>query len=335
MSTCSACGAAARADAALLVCSGCAEARYCGPDCQRAHWKAHKAACKAARARLDELERTRSFISSAMHDDRLQKQPPARDDVSRVLRMLTAAQRPSTKLALVVDALERAAEPRSSKDESAIVAGGGAASVVAIMKSRGRFADVAEWGCAALQHFGHNATTSDAIVAAGGAEAAVAAVDAHATNPSVASPACGALCHMVNGSDSSVIAVLSAGGACAVAAAVRANYRKGPAALLTLHNAFNFFEAAVRPGRAAEAAASSELVAAGCIPLLVEVMRARRSDGELVSQGRIVLTIVAESSPANAAAVLAAGAAEFICELRGGGALEWIFGRGLRAGRML
>jgi ankyrin repeat protein len=33
--------------AALLKCTGCKQARYCGEVCQLAHWKAHKADCKA------------------------------------------------------------------------------------------------------------------------------------------------------------------------------------------------------------------------------------------------------------------------------------------------
>ena len=39
---CAACGAA---DAPLL-CGGCRGARYCGVECQRRDWRAHKAACR-------------------------------------------------------------------------------------------------------------------------------------------------------------------------------------------------------------------------------------------------------------------------------------------------
>jgi len=45
---CSFCGAASSA-ANILVCEACRSVAYCGPACQRAHWKPHnlKIACKA------------------------------------------------------------------------------------------------------------------------------------------------------------------------------------------------------------------------------------------------------------------------------------------------
>ena len=42
---CSACGAAG----APLTCGGCRDARYCGAECQRRDWRAHKATCKQQR----------------------------------------------------------------------------------------------------------------------------------------------------------------------------------------------------------------------------------------------------------------------------------------------
>ena len=33
-------------DGASMQCSRCKSARYCGAECQRAHWKAHKPDCK-------------------------------------------------------------------------------------------------------------------------------------------------------------------------------------------------------------------------------------------------------------------------------------------------
>ena len=34
------------------LCLGCKTARYCSQECAKAHWKAHKASCKAAAAKL-------------------------------------------------------------------------------------------------------------------------------------------------------------------------------------------------------------------------------------------------------------------------------------------
>lgn len=45
---CASCGAAPRTG--LVICSGCDGVAYCGPVCQRAHWKAHRQACKARAA---------------------------------------------------------------------------------------------------------------------------------------------------------------------------------------------------------------------------------------------------------------------------------------------
>jgi hypothetical protein len=46
-STCAACGArAGQPGVRLQMCSRCKGVRYCGPQCQRAHWGAHKAQCR-------------------------------------------------------------------------------------------------------------------------------------------------------------------------------------------------------------------------------------------------------------------------------------------------
>jgi hypothetical protein len=45
-SVCAACGArAGQPGVRLQMCSRCQRVYYCGPDCQRAHWRAHKAEC--------------------------------------------------------------------------------------------------------------------------------------------------------------------------------------------------------------------------------------------------------------------------------------------------
>jgi hypothetical protein len=43
--------------AGLLRCTACEQARYCGQQCQRAHWKAHKTDCKRLRANLEAGQR--------------------------------------------------------------------------------------------------------------------------------------------------------------------------------------------------------------------------------------------------------------------------------------
>jgi hypothetical protein len=42
------CALCSKEGGGLKRCKGCNSVRYCGADCQKEHWKAHKAACKAA-----------------------------------------------------------------------------------------------------------------------------------------------------------------------------------------------------------------------------------------------------------------------------------------------
>ena len=44
--TCGVCGAGL----AKMTCGGCGTVRYCGPECQRAHWPAHKSRCRELKA---------------------------------------------------------------------------------------------------------------------------------------------------------------------------------------------------------------------------------------------------------------------------------------------
>eukprot|EP00741_Cyanophora_paradoxa_P013308 tig00020684_g12851.t1 len=65
---CDACGSLDDG-AGLLLCSACRQARYCGAGCQRAHWPAHKAACKAAAQRASAAARgDPESADLAMHD---------------------------------------------------------------------------------------------------------------------------------------------------------------------------------------------------------------------------------------------------------------------------
>ena len=40
----------------MKKCSRCQKAHYCSPDCQRTHWKAHKAACGRVTAAQGDAE---------------------------------------------------------------------------------------------------------------------------------------------------------------------------------------------------------------------------------------------------------------------------------------
>ncbi|KAF2105335.1 hypothetical protein BDV96DRAFT_377107 [Lophiotrema nucula] len=44
---CATCRAGEKAGSKLLVCGGCKDRKYCSKDCQKKHWKTHKAFCKA------------------------------------------------------------------------------------------------------------------------------------------------------------------------------------------------------------------------------------------------------------------------------------------------
>ena len=50
LATCAACGSTEPALCTFARCAGCKKVSYCGPECQKTHWKAHKKACKEFRA---------------------------------------------------------------------------------------------------------------------------------------------------------------------------------------------------------------------------------------------------------------------------------------------
>ena len=59
---CSACGVGAVEGAELKVCTGCLYARYCGRECQRAAWPAHKIACPLLASDRDVYEAFREGL---------------------------------------------------------------------------------------------------------------------------------------------------------------------------------------------------------------------------------------------------------------------------------
>jgi hypothetical protein len=48
---CAACGGRGNEQTKLLRCARCKAVRYCGPDCQRAHWRTHRRECAAPQGR--------------------------------------------------------------------------------------------------------------------------------------------------------------------------------------------------------------------------------------------------------------------------------------------
>ena len=47
----------AASDSALMECSQCHDARYCGRECQTSHWNEHKVRCKEIRSNLKKKEK--------------------------------------------------------------------------------------------------------------------------------------------------------------------------------------------------------------------------------------------------------------------------------------
>ena len=69
-SLCALCGArqGERGVKKLRACSGCMLAYYCGPQCQKKHWKEHRAACRFAVAEAAEGEKAAEAAESAPSD---------------------------------------------------------------------------------------------------------------------------------------------------------------------------------------------------------------------------------------------------------------------------
>jgi hypothetical protein len=52
---CELCRNTAKGEVKLKTCTACKSVKYCSRECQRAHWKVHKPACKAAQAEASTL----------------------------------------------------------------------------------------------------------------------------------------------------------------------------------------------------------------------------------------------------------------------------------------
>ena len=62
---CAACGAAAPRGQSFQRCAACRTVTYCGAACQRTHWKAHKADCKAAAAAQEMAKQAAGGLSAS------------------------------------------------------------------------------------------------------------------------------------------------------------------------------------------------------------------------------------------------------------------------------
>ena len=251
-----------------------------------------------------------------------------------VLRELTSAAQPLVPLQKVL-AIIRTLENRMLRETylpavlADIVRGGGATMLVAIMGANGSNRRAMSMCCNHLSslalpyrhsddpaHDPVNRECAEIIAAAGGATAVVTALRDHSACDVAAAAGCGALCNMSYASEQAAASVAAAGGLLAVMEALRMHWASlyVPVASNAVSALTSILLTATRGGDSI-AGHIKAIVDDGCIAVLLAVFRSRRGDAGIQSLLPTCLNFIAESSPENRAAVVAAGGGEYVADV--------------------
>ena len=155
-----------------------------------------------------------------------------------------------------------------------------------------------------------NSECAETVAAAGGATAVVAAMRDHSASEAVAASGCGALCNIGLSSMQAASSVVAAGGLLAVSAALRMHWASVPAPVAGygVRALACILANVIRRGDITFIVPCfKEAIDDGCLPVLLAVLCSRRSDPTLQHNIPVIMSIFAESSPENRAAVVAAG----------------------------
>ena len=156
---------------------------------------------------------------------------------------------------------------------------------------------------------------AETIAAAGGAAAVVAAMADHPASAAVSASGCGALCHIGLESLQAATSVISSGGLLAVVTALRVHWASVDAPVASFAvRALKCVLGIVKYYSDITIIAPwiKEAIDDGCLPMLLAVLRSRCKDLLLQEYVPEIFRNFAESSPANRAAVVAAGGGEYL-----------------------
>lgn len=245
-SNCSFCGAGA-----TLSCSRCKIACYCGPECQRAAWKAHKQQCVPAALREDagwlELGGVEAIVEAL--------RAYGSSDAALVRRGLTALEASLRKEGSVKQREESLASFSSV--------------LVRVLVSHAGAADICTRACECLASNGAGERGAEAARRAGAVGPVFDALRAHAASADVCAAACRAIAHMSVSSRGE--AVVFAAGAVPLMLTVLAAHAAAPAVYSVAMNVLGNI-ATESEGRAMAVAD------AGAVPILVRALRRHGGD---------------------------------------------------------